>query len=66
MNDHKSVLSTSLVRGDPFSFRALADAYMVTYRGRDRDLINRLSFFVERLGDRLASEIDADLIKLKT
>jgi len=42
MNDHKSVLSTSLVRGD-FSFRALADAYMVTYRGRNRDLIKPTS-----------------------
>jgi integrase len=63
MNDLKLVLNTPLVRGEPFSFRALTDAYMVAYRGRDRDQINRLLFFVERLGDRLASEIDADAIE---
>lgn len=62
MNDHKLALNTSLVRGEPFTFSALIDAYMVAYRGRDRDQINRLQYFIEHLGNHIASEIDPDVI----
>ncbi len=60
MSDQNLALNTSLVRGQAFTFRALADAYMVAYAGRDRDQLYRMQFFVEHLGDKIVSEIDAD------
>lgn len=52
-----------LSRGQSFSLSALADAYMACYQGRDANLPTRLRFFLERLGGKVASEIDGDDIQ---
>jgi hypothetical protein len=49
-----------LTRGSKFTFSDLADTYMAFYQGRDVAFGQRLSFFVDRLGSKLASDIDSD------
>jgi integrase len=49
-----------LTRGSSFTFAELADTYMACYKGRDGACGQRLSFFVSRLGDKLAHLIDSD------
>ena len=59
MNASNTVASP-LTRGAPFTLSALADAYMACYQGRDPVFSNRLAFFVQQLGHKVVSEIDAD------
>ncbi len=49
-----------LTRGQLFNLKALAESYMACYQGRDSQVGTRLAFFVERLGDKVAAQIDAD------
>ena len=57
--EHQSAV-IPLTRGSKFTFSELADSYMACYKGRDGACGQRLSFFVDRLGSRLACEIDSD------
>ena len=59
MNASNTVISP-LVRGESFTLSALADAYMACYQGRDPSFGHKLSFIVQQLGHKVASEIDAD------
>ena len=59
MNTSNTVVSP-LIRGEPFTVSALADFFMACYQGRDPSFGNRLSFVVQQLGHKVASEIDAD------
>ena len=45
-----------------FTIRELADAYMATYRGRDRSRPDNLVQWCEVIGDRVAVESDADSV----
>ena len=49
-----------LTRGQRFTLRELADSYMACYQGHDAAHRARLAFFVEQLGDKVASEISGD------
>jgi integrase len=49
-----------LTRGSSFTLSDLADHYMACYRGRDGACGQRLSFFVSRLGNKIAHDIDSD------
>lgn len=60
MEYQKIAVNAPLVRGEQFTLSALADAYMASFTGRDPYQSQRLSFFAERIGHLLASEIDAD------
>lgn len=42
--------------------KALIDAFLACYQGRDPSLLTRLAFWRERLGDRQIVEIDADMV----
>lgn len=57
---YSSAAPVPLHRDEKFSLSALADAFAACYQGRDSDVLTRIQFFVERLGDKVASEIDAD------
>lgn len=57
---HDLTYPLPLTRGQPFTFRELADVYMSCYRGRCEAHGPRLAFFVEQFGDKVASEIDGD------
>ena len=59
MNASNTVVSP-LVRGESFTLSTLADAYMACYQGRDPSFGHKLSFIVQQLGHKVASEIDAD------
>jgi hypothetical protein len=59
MNTSNTVFSP-LTRGESFTLSALADTFMACYQGRDPSFGNRLSFIVQQLGHKVASEIDAD------
>ena len=59
MNTSNTVVSP-LIRGEAFTLSALADSYMACYQGRDPSFGNRLSFIVQQLGHKVASDIDAD------
>ena len=59
MNTSNTVVSP-LTRGEAFTLSALADFFMACYQGRDPSFGNRLSFVVQQLGHKVASEIDAD------
>jgi hypothetical protein len=50
--------------GDPrrFTIRGLADAYMASYRGRDRSRAYNLAQWCDVIGDRVAQDVDADLV----
>jgi len=60
MDTGNLVLNTPLQRGEQFKFSALADTFMAGYAGRDATFASKLHFFTQRLGDIVASEIDAD------
>ena len=45
-----------------FTIRELADAYMATYRGRDRSRPYNLAQWCDVIGDRVAQDVDADLV----
>jgi integrase len=60
MEHQKIAVNAPLVRGEQFTLSALADAYMASFRGRDPYQSQRLAFFVERIGHRIAFDIDAD------
>ncbi len=59
MNTSNTAVSP-LIRGESFTLSALADTFMACYQGRDPSFGNRLSFIVQQLGHKVASEIDAD------
>ena len=59
MNASNTAVSP-LVRGESFTLSALADSFMACYQGRDPSFGNRLTFIVQQLGHKVASEIDAD------
>ena len=59
MNTSNTVVSP-LIRGEAFTLSALADSFMACYQGRDPSFGNRLSFIVQQLGHKVASDIDAD------
>lgn len=52
-----------LTRGQSFTLKDLADAYMACYQGSDRQQCTRLAFFVSLLGDRIAHTLDGDDIQ---
>lgn len=52
-----------LTRGQSFTLRELAESYMACYTGHDANTGPRLKFFVDRLGDRIAHELDPDEIQ---
>ena len=61
----KPVVSDNVVpltRGQLFSLKELVESYMACYQGRDSNVGSRLAFFVERLGNKVAAQIDADEI----
>lgn len=61
----KAVVSENVVpltRGQLFSLKELVESYMACYQGRDSNVGSRLAFFVERLGNKVAAQIDADEI----
>ena len=60
MDTGNLVLNAPLQRGEQFKFSALADTFMAGYAGRDATFASKLHFFTQRLGDIVASEIDAD------
>lgn len=60
MEHQNLAVNRPLIRGESFSLSALADTYMVGYRGLDPYLGSRLQFFVEILGSKNACDIDAD------
>lgn len=62
-NTQNVVPIAPLSRGQSFSFSELADAYMACYQGRDSNMPARLRFFVERVGGKVASDIDGDDIQ---
>jgi len=43
-----------------FTVRELADAYMASYRGRDRSRAYNLAQWCELIGDRVALEVDVE------
>jgi integrase len=49
-----------LIRGESFTLSALADTYMAGYKALDPYFGSRLQFFVELLGNKIASDIDSD------
>ena len=55
------IFPTAPNRGD-LTMRELVDAYMASYTGRDTALPQRLSFWVDAIGDVRLRDIDADLI----
>lgn len=57
---HDLTFPLPLTRGQPFTFRELADVYMSCYQGRDKWIGTRLGFFVEQFGDKIAHDIDGD------
>ena len=63
MDTGKFAVNTPLQRGEQFKFSALADTFMASYAGRDPSFASRLHFFIEHLGDCIASEIDADQVE---
>lgn len=52
-----------LTRGQSFTLKELAESYMACYNGHDANTGPRLKFFVDRLGDRIAQELDPDEIQ---
>lgn len=52
-----------LTRGQSFTLKELAESYMACYTGHDANTGPRLKFFVDRLGDRIAHELDPDEIQ---
>lgn len=52
-----------LTRGQSFTLKELAESYMACYTGHDANTGPRLKFFVDRLGDRIAQELDPDEIQ---
>ena len=40
----------------------MIDAFVASYQGREPSLLTRLAFWRDRLGTKLISEIDADLV----
>jgi integrase len=52
--------SAAPARDGNITIRALADAYMARYAGRDHALLYRLTYWVSRLGDRPLREVTDD------
>lgn len=52
-----------LTRGQSFTLKELAESYMACYSGHDANTGPRLKFFVDRLGDRIAQDLDPDEIQ---
>ncbi len=60
---HDPAVIVPLTRGQSFTLKDLADTYMACFQGSDRQQGTRLRYFVTRLGDKLAHEIDGDDIQ---
>ncbi len=60
---HDPAVIVPLTRGQSFTLKELADTYMACFQGSDRQQGTRLRYFVTRLGDKLAHEIDGDDIQ---
>ena len=52
-----------LTRRQDMTLRELADSYMACYQGRDGSIAQRVRYFVDLLGGKLASEINSDEIQ---
>lgn len=57
------VSSLALKRGTPFTLCELINAYVATYQGKDPHKLLKLEWFAEKLGDKVAHEIDGDDIQ---
>ncbi|MFM2029004.1 MAG: hypothetical protein RL517_195, partial [Pseudomonadota bacterium] len=68
MEISKIAVNHLLIRGESFTFKALANSFMAGYVGRDKSFHSKLQFFVHQMGDLIASEIDSDHVddSLKT
>lgn len=51
-----------LTRGQPFTFRELADVYISAQR-KNRHLMTSMPFFVEQLGNKVVADLDGDDIQ---
>lgn len=60
MQQVENVIPAVLTRRHDMTLRELADSYMACYQGRDGSIAQRVRYFVDTLGDKLASEIDSD------
>jgi len=60
MSTQSNTATPPVTRGEMFTLSALADTFMACYQGRDPSFTSRLSFFTQHLGEKVASEIDAD------
>jgi len=63
MQNATSAVPAPLTRGQSFTLKELAECFMAGYAGGDANLPVRLRYFVERLGDRIAHELDPDEIQ---
>ena len=63
MENTTNAVPVPLTRGRSYTLTELADCYMACYAGHDEGQGRRLRFFVERLGDRLAHELEPDEIQ---
>jgi len=60
MQQVESVIPAVLTRRHDMTLRELANSYMACYQGRDGSIAQRVRYFVDLLGDKLASDIDSD------
>ena len=56
----KNPVVCPLIRGEQFTLSTLADAFMASYHGRDRQFGTRIAFFISQFHDKPACLIDAD------
>lgn len=63
MQHDQNVVPAVLTRRQDMTLRQLADSFMACYQGRDGSIAQRVRYFVDLLGDKLASEINSDDIQ---
>ena len=56
----KSNVVCPLIRGEEFTLGTLADAFMASYQGRDRQYGTRIAFFISQFQDKPVCRIEAD------
>lgn len=57
--DQQLTFPLPLTRGQPFTFRELADVYISAQR-KNRHLMTSMPFFVEQLGNKIVADLDGD------